>query len=225
MNMNQKGFANIVLIILVVILAGALGYAILVKKSTPTEQSQTNNSQNTQTTTLPPTNNTVSQTSPAINNTADWKTFSSDLMGIEVRYPSAYYVVSSFSNPGSDTLTSVTNLGKESDRSLWGGEMGGSPAHIQIIYHVNRRNLSIADLDKELANSAGVASSCKNLTVVNENALRCSLHVEGGVGLYSDTIYLKHANATYSFAANSPTANDVVHSDLIKILETLKFFQ
>ncbi len=49
MNINQKGFANIVLIVLVVILAGALGYVTLVKKTAPTEQSQTNNSQNTRT--------------------------------------------------------------------------------------------------------------------------------------------------------------------------------
>jgi len=38
--MNQKGFANIVLIILVVVLAGALGYVTLVKKYTPTSNEQ-----------------------------------------------------------------------------------------------------------------------------------------------------------------------------------------
>ena len=64
--MNQKGVANIVLIILVVILAGALGYVTLVKKPAPNEQPQINNSQNTQPTTPPPTNNTVSQNPPAI---------------------------------------------------------------------------------------------------------------------------------------------------------------
>ncbi|OHA26837.1 MAG: hypothetical protein A3D52_00520 [Candidatus Taylorbacteria bacterium RIFCSPHIGHO2_02_FULL_44_36] len=46
--MDQKGFANIILIILVVILAGVLGYIILVKKSVSTEQPQLNNLQNTQ---------------------------------------------------------------------------------------------------------------------------------------------------------------------------------
>ncbi len=55
-HMNQRGFANIVLIVLVVILAGALGYVTLVKKPAPTEQSQTN--------TPPPTNNTTSQNPP-----------------------------------------------------------------------------------------------------------------------------------------------------------------
>jgi hypothetical protein len=225
--MNQKGFANIILIIFVVVLVGALGYVTLVKKPAPVEQPQTNNnnSQNTQTITPPPSNNAVPQTPPTVNNTTSWKTYSSDLMGIEVKYPPKYYVVKNFGNPGSDTFTSVTNLGKESDKNLWGKEVGGSPAHIQIIYHVNRRNLSIAELAKEWAASAGVASSCKNLTVVGESALRCSLYVEGEGGLYSDMIFLKHSGTTYSFAANSPTPNDIVHTDLLEILATLKFFQ
>jgi len=43
MNMNQKGFANIILIVLVVILAGAVGYFALVKKPvSPTPTSQVN---------------------------------------------------------------------------------------------------------------------------------------------------------------------------------------
>lgn len=65
--MNQKGFTNIVLIILVVILASALGYVTLVKKPALVEQPQTNNSQNAQppATTLPPSNNTVSQNPPS----------------------------------------------------------------------------------------------------------------------------------------------------------------
>ena len=53
MNMNQKGFVNILLIVLVVVLAGVLGYVTLVKKPAPTEQPQSNNSQNTQQTPPP----------------------------------------------------------------------------------------------------------------------------------------------------------------------------
>ena len=55
MNMNnQKGFANIVLMVLVVILAGAVGYFALVKKSpTPTNETQ-------------PTNNLPSQQTPPV---------------------------------------------------------------------------------------------------------------------------------------------------------------
>lgn len=54
MNINQKGFVNIVLIVLVVILAGALGYFALVKKSpTPVSENQ-------------PTNNIPSQQTPPV---------------------------------------------------------------------------------------------------------------------------------------------------------------
>lgn len=42
MENSQKGFASAILIALVVILAGALGYVTLVKKSVPVEQQQTN---------------------------------------------------------------------------------------------------------------------------------------------------------------------------------------
>jgi len=51
--MNQKGFANIALIVLVVILASALGYVTLVKKPAPVERPQANNLQNTQQPTAP----------------------------------------------------------------------------------------------------------------------------------------------------------------------------
>ena len=49
--MNQKGFANIILVVLVVVLFGALGYVTLLKKPASTEQSQLNNSKNTEPTT------------------------------------------------------------------------------------------------------------------------------------------------------------------------------
>lgn len=48
--MNQKGFANIVLIIVIVVLAGAVGYFALVRKSTPIAQ-QVSTPTPTQTTT------------------------------------------------------------------------------------------------------------------------------------------------------------------------------
>ena len=86
MNMNnQKGFANIVLIVLVVILAGAVGYFALVKKSpTPTSETQ-------------PTNNLPPQQTPSVNttqtpplspqtNNPGWKKYSD--ISFEFEYPS-----------------------------------------------------------------------------------------------------------------------------------------
>ena len=49
--MNQKGSVNVLLMILVVVLAGALGYVTLVKRSAPAEQ--LTDSQNAQLTALP----------------------------------------------------------------------------------------------------------------------------------------------------------------------------
>lgn len=75
--MNQKGFANVVLIILVVVLASALGYLILFKKSAPVGQAPNNNLQNIQPTHLPSTNSqgTAVTPSPAnedIHNPSAW---------------------------------------------------------------------------------------------------------------------------------------------------------
>ena len=41
--MNQKGFTNIILVIAIVILVGAVGYFTFVKKSTPSTRQQTSN--------------------------------------------------------------------------------------------------------------------------------------------------------------------------------------
>ena len=41
MNMNQKGFANIILVVVVVMLVGIVGYFVFVKKSEPIAQQLT----------------------------------------------------------------------------------------------------------------------------------------------------------------------------------------
>jgi len=80
MNMNQKGFANIALIALVVILAGVAGYFALVKKSEPVVQQ----------TTPPPTTTqtpTPQQPSPApINETTSWKTYTGNAQSLSFEF-------------------------------------------------------------------------------------------------------------------------------------------
>ena len=67
MQINQKGFASI-LIILLVLLVGAVGYFVYVKKSEPVAQ------QHTQISTNP-------------DATANWKTYRNDTYGFKVKYP------------------------------------------------------------------------------------------------------------------------------------------
>lgn len=89
-NINQKGFANIVLIALVVlVLAGVVGYFVLTEKS-PEVVQQTSipaPSQNQNTPTQTPPNNI--QTS---NKIADWKTYRSDKYDFEIQYPQDWIV-------------------------------------------------------------------------------------------------------------------------------------
>lgn len=84
MNMNnQKGFANIILVVVIVVLVGAVGYFAFVKKSEPVAQQTTPPPANTQT----PTQQQPSPT-PVVNETANWKIYTSDTYNFEVKYPS-----------------------------------------------------------------------------------------------------------------------------------------
>ena len=83
MNMNQKGFANIILVVMVVILLGTVGYFAFVKKFAPVAQQPTP----TPTQTTNPTKTPVSTTPTQKNETTDWKTYKNGQYGFEFKYP------------------------------------------------------------------------------------------------------------------------------------------
>ena len=76
---NQKGFTNIVLVVVIVIFVGAVGYFAFVKKSEPVAQQPTP----TQT-----SNPTKTPTPNPKDEIADWKTYTNAQYGFEFRYPS-----------------------------------------------------------------------------------------------------------------------------------------
>lgn len=86
--MNQKGFANIILVVVIVMLVSAVGYFAFVKKSGPITQQPTPTSTPTQTTT--PTKTPVSPTPTPTpkNETASWITYTNKQIGLTFRYPS-----------------------------------------------------------------------------------------------------------------------------------------
>jgi len=89
MNIHQKGFANIVVIILAVVLAGALGYVTLVKKPAAPEQPTT--SQNTP---PPVVNNNTTPQNPPPSEIANLKTYKNDTYGFEFKYPTGVTIES-----------------------------------------------------------------------------------------------------------------------------------
>jgi len=82
--MNNKGFANIVLIVLVVVLAGVAGYFALTREQKPTAQ---------QTTPSPLTTPTPISQQPSptpTNEMASWKTYRNTFSRIELKYPQSW---------------------------------------------------------------------------------------------------------------------------------------
>lgn len=106
--MSQKGFVNIALIILIIMLVGVTGYFVLVKKPTSPQAKPT----------------------PQQDETANWKTYWNDKFGFSFKYPANLTAVSSGPNeeqkklergemisgtvpPSHDTITFSDQTGKE----------------------------------------------------------------------------------------------------------------
>lgn len=113
---NQKGFTNIVLIVLIMILAGTVGYFMLVKKSpTPTNETQTTNDLSSQQT--PPVNTTKTPPPSSQTNNPGWKTFSNRQYGISISFPNMF----------------ITDDGIDDFLHLCSG-CGGSPQNAEYFY-------------------------------------------------------------------------------------------
>jgi hypothetical protein len=82
--MNQKGFTNIILVVIIVILIGAVGYFAFIKKPEPVAQQTIP----TPTQTITPTKTPASPTPTPKDETANWKTYTDIKHGYSIRYPS-----------------------------------------------------------------------------------------------------------------------------------------
>jgi hypothetical protein len=90
--MNQKGFANIILVVVIVVLVGVVGYFAFVKKSEPVVQQPTP----TPTQTKTPASPTPTPTSQATN----LKTYTNTQYGFELKYPNDWPAPQELKNPG-----------------------------------------------------------------------------------------------------------------------------
>lgn len=111
--MNQKGFANIILIVLVVVLAGTIGYFVLRQKQEPVIQ---------QAITPPSTATTLQPTAPtSADEIANWKTYRNEKYGFEVKYPPSFEVREEwkiYPGPRGDSLPTYVSFRSPSRESF-----------------------------------------------------------------------------------------------------------
>ena len=84
--MNQKGFANIILVVIIVAAIAVGGYFVFVKKSEPTAQQPTPTPPSAQTKTP------VSPTPTPKNETANWAVYSNTKYNYSFRYPTNFTI-------------------------------------------------------------------------------------------------------------------------------------
>src|SRR3989344_2045611 len=81
MKTNQRGFANIILVILIIALVGALAYTMLPRQPIPAQQSQSNNTQAT----ASPVSNSQIFASSSQGSKPGWRKYTD--IAFEVQYP------------------------------------------------------------------------------------------------------------------------------------------
>lgn len=84
--MNHKGFTNIILVLVIVILVGTVGYFTLTRKQEPITQTIMPPPTTTQT---PPTQTPTTPTS-VVDKTVNWKTYRNEEFGFEFSYPKEF---------------------------------------------------------------------------------------------------------------------------------------
>lgn len=197
MNINQKGFANVLIIILIVVIIGTVGYFTLIRKpmTLPIDQSQS----------IPPQQPVINnqlQNSLTSSEQIDWKTYSDASLGYSVKYPEDWFLYEN---------DQVIEIAPDID-----------PRSVEVFPYIhiykkidNRKPDSIKE-DELKKNPATMAGE----TLIDGRIAYYFTYPSGILSVF----YVKHSNNFLVITAQSSQDIDLEYSrEIKKILSTFKF--
>lgn len=144
-------------------------------------------------------------------------------MSLSFQYSPRYFVSETPETSGFIKI----KLNKTKDRETVKGAAIDRTAHMEIMVYktVQPPLLSMAQAWGEDASGSKFNANtyCGELQVEGENALECSMYAGADKGGYRDAIFVNHAGKTYQFEAMSPTNTDIVHTDILRTLTTVRW--
>lgn len=216
MNMNQKDFANIILVVVVVTLLGAVGYFAFVKKSEPVAQQPTPTPTPTQTKTLASPTPTPSNISVLAGRTA----YKNSVNSFTFNYPASWYLESDPSNAA--ILRSLPSSGGSGQGLLGQNEIGieitqsasNNTQEVKAWCENNIAHFQFATLTAQFSNG-------HYTTVGGSNAYSVDYQIKEDARLNGRQICVAKGNDKFILVAYP--LNSTLLSDFDKIVASFKF--
>mgnify|MGYP001592004221 CR=1 FL=1 len=197
---NSKGFATIPLIIIIVVIAGAVGYFVLMNKSTPITQQPMPTPATTQIKTSTP------KPTPK-DETANWKTYSNDRYRYTLKYPNNWYTDTTYSE------NDFTQRGPLEDNDLIGGDttwsnyqnlgqydLGTIPSDFAAVYLLIYKIDSKTTLDGFIDLKHFAYSKKENININGTSGIRLTAKDPENSDIIYKIVLLKAGNTVFDFS-------------------------
>lgn len=202
--MNQKGFAKTILVVVIVVLLGTVGYFAFVKKTEPVAQQPTS---------------TPTPTDP----TANWKIYSNTRYAYTIKYPNGWFADTTYSE------NDFTQRGPLKDNDFIGGDttwsnyknpgqydLGSIPSDFAAVYLLIYKTDSNTTLDSFINLKHFSYSKKENVNINGVSGIRLTASDLENPSRISKTILLKADNKVFNFsyARNSARSATVMNQML-----------
>lgn len=228
--MNQKSFANIILVLVIVAFVGVVGYFAFVRKSELADQKPPT----AQTTTPISTETSKSQSAPTPHNeTVNWATYRNDKLNIEMQYPQGWKLFEAAGARTGGVETTINTIGlspnirpetKLDDPHIHFGFPTGSGFYFEVLKITPFTCDNFYATVKKLGSDNSIREKCQTSTIAGKPALTMNrgrekevwIHVrsERFPGVYISTV-----------GSREKVGSDDISDIMLKILSTFKFIR